>query len=79
MHASTNAAFFDDILPGVTTDHSCEMTNDYSQINSKTVPANLLAFVDFSFTLEHPLIEGGQIKIALDGFIQPQRYDVGKD
>lgn len=79
VHASNDAAFFDDILPGTTTAASCEISNDYSQINSKTVPANLLVFMDFTFALEHPLIEGGQIKIALDGFIQPQQYDVGRD
>lgn len=36
-------------------------------IASKKVAPNMFIFVDFTFTLEHPVIEGGKIVVVLDG------------
>lgn len=53
----------------------CDLTNSakYSSgyITSKKVPAGTNIFVDFSFTLDHPVIEKGTISVVLDGMVKP--------
>lgn len=69
IHGGLGVAFEDDIAAGGASGESCDFTRDYSQMDGDNIPANLLIFVDFEFTLDHPVIEGGKIAITLDGWI----------
>jgi hypothetical protein len=58
------------LTAGTVSSAKCDFSNSGkygSYTSNKKVPANLNIFVDFTFTLEHPVVAGGKIVIVLDG------------
>jgi len=55
---------------GSTSGSKCDFSNagKYSSyVSNKKVASGLNVFVDFTFTLDHPVIGGGKIVVVLDG------------
>lgn len=70
IYETKSVSFSDDLKSGSVTSAKCDFSNSAkysSYITSKKVAPNLLVFVDFTFTLDHPVIAGGKITVQLDG------------
>lgn len=75
IYETKSVTFFDDLKLGSVPSAKCDFSNSAkygsTYISSKKVPVDMNIFVDFTFTLDHPVIEGGKIVVVLDGMKQP--------
>lgn len=66
LYEQSIATFSDDLQEGTVNSPKCDLSNSPkygAYISNKEIPLNMNIFVDFTFTLEHPVLAGGYIDI----------------
>jgi hypothetical protein len=74
MYETKTVDFGSDLVKGTVSSAKCDLSNSAlynSYVTNKNVPSLVNVFVDFSFTLRNPAIQGGIIEVVLEGMVTP--------